>query len=84
MCNSCNEQRSVSVSSRVLSTSDKLKNFLSTGSATPRSEYRWRTLPALAKGINGTIEQVLNGIKESPEDFEVRLGRKGDLYVAQA
>ena len=81
MSNSCDNQSSVF---SPLSTSDKLKWFLSTGSATPQSEYRWRTLPAMAKGISGTIEQVLAGIKESPSDFEVRLGRRGDLYVAQA
>ena len=65
---------------------DKIKSFLTTGVAvfTPRSQYTWRTLPALARGIGGTIENVLEGLKEDPEGFEIRLGRHGDVYVKVA
>lgn len=66
--------------------STKIKQFLSTGVAqtAPVSPYKWRTLPALARGIGGSIEDVLAGLKEDPRAFKVRLGERGDLYVASA
>lgn len=66
--------------------SERLKSFLTTGVAvsTPVNQYRWRTLPALAHGIGGTLENVLEGLKEDPSAFEIRLGQRGDIYVAKA
>lgn len=77
MCQSCNcNTASVSATPKA----DKVKNFIQPGG--PR--YTWRTLPAIALGIGGSLQDVLDGLKQDPEGFEVRLGIRGDLYVKVA
>ena len=63
-----------------------IKTFLRTGvaQATPVSQYKWRTLPSLARGVGGTVEQVLESVKSEPSSFRLRFGRRGDVYVANA
>lgn len=77
MCQSCNCDSTSRPSAASTPKADKVAQFV-------KGDYRytWRSLPEIASGTYLSVGDVLNGIKEDASRFRVRLGTRGDVYVA--
>jgi hypothetical protein len=65
---------------------NKVLAFIRSGvaSSEPVATEKWRTLPVIARATGLSIEQVLDAVKTGKDQFVIRFGRHGDIYIARA